>query len=100
MRERRYDLVLESPMGERSGTLRLRLQDGVVTGVLTLLGYENEVAGTVGGAGELRLVHPLRSSRSTFSCESVLRERDGGLFGRVRTEWGSWSCRGTLSSAE
>ncbi|WP_295858106.1 hypothetical protein [uncultured Oscillibacter sp.] len=99
MRERQYDFILESPMGTKNGTLRMRFQRGAVTGTLSLLGFDNEVAGALSGPGEIRLTHPLRSAVSTFQCESVLSLTGDGLSGRVCTDWGCWLCRGTLTAA-
>ena len=36
-----YDILLESPLGERSGTLCWTERNGAVEGTLTLLGFEN-----------------------------------------------------------
>ena len=40
-----YDILLESPLGERSGTLCWTERNGAVEGTLTLLGFENSVTG-------------------------------------------------------
>ena len=38
-----YEIVLESPMGPRNGSLRFEEKNWEVTGTLILLGYENPV---------------------------------------------------------
>ena len=46
----RYHVILESPLGERSGTLILYERGGIVTDMLSLLGTDNQVTGGKEGA--------------------------------------------------
>lgn len=71
-----YRIVLESQLGPRSGTLRVNGKNGSVTGVLTLLGYDNPVSGQWIGTHSLRLSHHLHTVVSDLSCVSEL-ELDG-----------------------
>lgn len=87
-----YRIVLESQLGPRSGTLRVNGRKGAVTGVLTLLGYDNPVSGQWTGAHSLRLSHHLHTAVSDLSCVSEL-ELDGNtisgtlLSDRDRMKW-------------
>lgn len=71
-----YKVVLESQLGPREGMLRLKEQDGVLTGVIILLGYENPVSGERTGDHSIRLSHHLHTQISDLSCVSVF-ELDG-----------------------
>ena len=71
-----YKVVLESQLGPREGMLRLKEQDGVLTGVIILLGYENPVSGEWTGGHSIRLSHHLHTQISDLSCVSVF-ELDG-----------------------
>ncbi len=42
----RYQVILESPLGERSGTLILHERGDTVAGTLSLLGVSNPVTGS------------------------------------------------------
>lgn len=71
-----YNIVLESQLGPREGTLQLEEQNGVLTGTITLLGYENPVSGERTGEHSIRLSHHLHTQISDLSCVSVF-EMDG-----------------------
>lgn len=71
-----YKVVLESQLGPRKGLICLEEQDGVITGVITLLGYENPVSGKRIGEHSIRLSHHLRTQVSDLSCVSIF-EMDG-----------------------
>lgn len=78
----RYHVIVESPLGERSGTLTLYERGGVVTGMLSLLGTDNLVEGSREGA-ELSLHHTLKTCISALECHTQLHETGGGLQGTV-----------------
>ena len=80
----RYQVILESPLGERSGILTLCETGEGVTGTLSLLGIENHVTGNWEG-DTLSLRHQLRTSLNTLACSTRLRETDGVLRGTVRS---------------
>ena len=72
-----YRIVLESQLGPRVGTLRLKQEDQeVLTGSITLLGVENTTLGEWIGEHSLRLSHHLRTEVSDLECVSVF-ELDG-----------------------
>ena len=71
-----YKIVLESQLGRREGTLQLENQNGALTGMITLLGYENPVSGEWTGEHSIRLSHHLHTQISDLSCISVF-EMDG-----------------------
>ena len=91
-----YDILLESPLGERTGTLRFTERDGAVEGTLTLLGFENPVTGKREGQA-LTLTHPLRTVLSTLRCETRAELRGDSLSGTVSSRWSRFRLRGTKS---
>lgn len=95
----RYHVVLESPLGERSGTLTLRGSGDAVTGTLSLLGVDNPVAGAWEGAS-LVLRHVLRTGLSKLECSTRLYEEDGGLRGTVHSGGVRMPLRGTRLEEE
>ena len=78
----RYQVIVESPLGERSGTLILHERDGAVTGTLSLLGTDNPIEGSREGA-VLFLRHTLKTCISALECHTQLHETGGGLQGIV-----------------
>lgn len=78
-----YSIVLESQLGPRSGTLRLERRDGAVTGLMTLLGHNNPVAGRCSGPDLLSLSHHLRTAVSELACVSELKLEGGQLSGTL-----------------
>ena len=89
-----YDILLESPLGERSGTLRFTERNGAVEGTLTLLGFENSVTGQREGR-ILTLTHPLRTVLSTLRCETRAELRGDSLSGTVSSRWSQFHLLGT-----
>lgn len=82
--ETRYQIMLDSPLGQRSGTLTLREEGGQVCGTLSLLGTDNPVEGTRDGS-QLRLRHLLRTRVSRLECTTTLcSSEDGTLRGTVQ----------------
>ena len=78
----RYHVIVESPLGERSGTLTLYERGGIITGMLSLLGTDNPVEGSREGT-ELSLHHTLKTCISALECHTQLHETGGGLQGTV-----------------
>ena len=80
----RYEIMLDSPLGQRPGALTLREEGGQVRGTLALLGFDNPVDGRRDGP-LLRLRHTLRTRVSRLECETTLRPgADGALMGTVQ----------------
>ncbi len=83
--ETRYRMTLESQLGPRTGLLRLEDAGGRISGVLSLLGFDNTVSGRL-DAHRMRLTHGLRTAVSVLNCESIL-DLDGSILtGTLRTE--------------
>ena len=78
----RYQVIVESPLGERSGTLILSECGGAVTGTLALLGVNNPVTGSREGE-TLTLRHTLHTALNAFECSTQLHEADDTLRGIV-----------------
>lgn len=81
---KRYTIVLESQLGPREGTLQLEEQHGVLTGTITLLGYENPVSGQWTGEHSIRLSHHLHTQVSDLSCVSVLELQGDTITGYLQ----------------
>lgn len=87
-------IILESPLGARSGQLCLEVQNGRVSGTLSLLGYENPVSGRQREDGRLVLDHDLRTAVSVFPCQSILEWNGSTLTGTTRTQRGTFTWQG------
>ncbi len=64
-----YDIVLDGQLGQRFGTLRWTETGGEVSGVFSLLGFDNPVSGRREGL-KLELTHRLRTAVSTLICRT------------------------------
>lgn len=73
-----YKIILENQLGPRERTLQLEDKNGVLAGMITLLGYENPVSGEWTGEHSIRLSHHLHTQISDLSCISVL-EMEGDI---------------------
>ncbi len=78
----RYHVIVESPLGERGGTLILYERGGAVTGTLSLLGVNNPVTGSREGE-TLTLRHTLQTALNAFACETRLRDEGAVLRGVI-----------------
>ena len=78
----RYQVIVESPLGARSGTLILYERGGAVTGALSLLGVSNPVTGSREGE-TLTLRHTLQTALNAFTCETRLRDEGVVLRGII-----------------
>lgn len=78
----RYQVIVESPLGERGGTLILHERGGAVTGTLSLLGVSNPVTGSREGE-TLTLRHTLQTTLNAFECETQLHSDGAALRGVV-----------------
>lgn len=79
-----YDIVLDSQLGERRGTLTIDNENGRVRGKISLVGFDNAVTGERRG-GVLYLRHELSTLMSTLKCRSVIRLAGDTLTGTVET---------------
>lgn len=59
-----YDIVLQTQLGARKGTLTLHITNGRITGVCRLLGYETSCEGTISEHGECLLRGEIRTFMS------------------------------------
>lgn len=81
----RYDVVLDSPLGQRFGTLVWTEHSGIVQGTLSLLGFENPVNGQR-TEKTLELTHRLRTAVSTLTCRTLAQLHGDELSGVVTSE--------------
>ncbi len=81
-----YKIVLESQLGSREGTLQLEDQNGVLTGTITLLGYENSVSGEWIGDHLFRVSHQLHTIVSDLSCVSIFKMEEDIITGILQSD--------------
>ena len=85
----RYRITLHSPMGPREGELSLTGEmNGTVTGVLSLLGFQQPVAGRE-SSGHIQLQHRLRTAMQELECVSLLELTGETITGVTHTDKGS-----------
>ena len=88
-----YEIVVESQLGPRHGTLSMEETDDVVSGILSLLGFENSVTGKREGK-KLCLHHKLRTLVSQLTCRTDLELQESSLTGTIHSEFGSMKIHG------
>ena len=93
-----FDIVLDSQLGERRGTLTIDETGGAVRGAISLVGFENAVAGEE-KAGVLYLRHELRTLVSRLKCRSVIRVKGDRLDGTVSTDGAEMKLHGVRTEA-
>lgn len=81
----KYDIVLESQLGQRYGMLTWTETGIHVTGTLSLLGFDNPIIGQRDGQ-KLELTHKLRTVTSTLTCHTSMRLQGNELFGIISSE--------------
>ena len=85
----RYRITLHSPMGPREGELTLTGEvNGAVTGILSVLGFQQPVAGQEKG-GCLQLKHRLRTAMQELECVSLLELAGETITGVTHTSKGT-----------
>lgn len=90
----RYRIIVDSPLGERPGELTLSESPEGISGTLSLLGWDNPVAGAREGDA-LRLEHRLHTLVSDLRCVTTLCPASGGLTGTVQAGRVRMALRGT-----
>ena len=88
-----YEIVVESQLGPRHGTLSMEETDDVISGILSLLGFENSVTGKREGK-KLCLHHKLRTLVSLLTCRTDLEMQENSLMGTINSEFGSIKIHG------
>lgn len=95
----RYRIVLDSPLGERRGTLTLMEDGGRASGTLSMLGFDNPVTGVRQG-DKLQLQYHLRTLISNLFCTTELSPADGTFCGTAQAGNIRVKLRGTAVSEE
>lgn len=80
-----YDIVLDSQLGKRFGTLCLTQAGDCVTGSISLMGKDNPVTGKR-HEQRVELFHELRTAVSVLECRTVLELSGDSLHGCVMSE--------------
>ena len=78
----KYDVVLDSPLGQRFGTLLCEERGGRVQGTLSLLGFDNPVSGQCRGE-ILEFTHKLRTAVGILNCRTLIQLHGDELSGSV-----------------
>lgn len=81
-----YKVILESQLGPRKGILWLEDQNGILKGIIALLGYENPVSGEWTGEYSIRLFHHLHTHISDLSCVSVFEIEGDTITGTLQND--------------
>lgn len=89
-----YDIVLDSQLGERRGTLTIDSDGGRVSGRISLVGFDNAVTCESRG-GVLYLRHEPQTLMSRLKCRSVIRLAGEALTGTVDAGGAVMKLRGT-----
>ncbi len=101
----RFQIFLESPLGERHGYLTLQDGEGQVHGTFSLLGFENPVEGTCTGE-EYHLKHQLHTLISDLNCVTTMYTEEEKVHGTLITDratmklWGNRIENGRTDTAE
>ena len=101
----RFQIFLESPLGERQGNLTLEDSDGMVHGIFSRLGFENSVEGTCTGE-EYCLKHQLHTLISNLDCVTTMHAEEKSVYGTLTTEratmklWGNRMESSRIHTAE
>lgn len=95
----RYQVFLDSPLGERCGMLTLQENSGEIRGVLSILGVDNPVTGKYNG-GVVFLRHMLRTRVSALECSTELHLEGSTLHGTVHVGDTLINLRGTERQEE
>lgn len=88
-----YEIVVDSQLGPRHGKLSVEETDDVISGFLSLLGFENSVTGKREGK-ILCLHHKLRTLISQLTCQTNLELQENSLVGTIHSEFGSMKIHG------
>lgn len=104
MNEITYDIILQAPIGKRSGEVTFWIEDGRIKGSLRILGRETELEGTVDPEGSAEISGELITATRRFPYRAVTRlwedtlrmrifagTRSYDLLGRKKAEKGRMS---------
>ena len=93
MTQKKYNVVLDTQLGQRLGTLVLDDTGSDIKGSFSLLGFDNPVSGRHIDQ-ELELTHKLRTVLSTLDCETHISLRGDELFGVVKSQYSRMDLHG------
>lgn len=78
MQQWSYDIVMETPMGPRYGSIRLNENQGELVGTIRILQHENAVKGQIDAAGHCRIGGTLLALMYTVTfCAIGTAGKDG-----------------------
>lgn len=80
-----YEIILESQLGQRYGTLVWQEIAGQITGIFSLMGIDNPISGQKDGQ-RLSFSHDLRTAVRVLNCHTVLTLCGDSLYGTVSSE--------------
>ena len=79
----RYRIVMDSPLGERRGTLALTEDGEAISGIFSMLGFDNPVSGHRQG-DKLLLQYQMHTLISSLNCTSEFCPASGILTGTAQ----------------
>ena len=85
MVKRAYDIVMETPLGRRCGTLFLKESCGVLEGAIDILQHKNTVHGVIDELGACKLWGTLLALVYTVEFCAVGVANENGLWLKLRT---------------
>ncbi|MGM9647157.1 MAG: hypothetical protein ACI3YH_03380 [Eubacteriales bacterium] len=95
-----YDITLRTPLGKKKGELEAKIENGNLSGTLSLFGHSEPIEGTVDAAGNCFLKGKMITLMSSisFTASGTLNEKTLQL--NVQGHGGHYVMVGTLRTAE
>lgn len=90
MNEKRYQICLSAPLGERAGTMMLRETEGKVDGWLQVMNEKNEFSGILSEEGQLVLSGVIRTLVSTMHYTATGTISGRNILLNLKTDSGAY----------
>lgn len=95
-----FDIVLLSPMGPKKGTLKIFKDDKALSGIITILGFENSFSGGSVDNNIYDFIVKIKSSVGDVSCWVTAEVRDNTLIAVANTNKGVMKLTGVKKEAD
>nr|WP_312579370.1 hypothetical protein [Sedimentibacter sp.] len=90
-----FNIVLHSPMGPKKGTLKIFKTDDVLSGIITILGYDNRFGGVSTEDNKYAFFVKIRSPVGDIPCSVTGQIKDKRLIAVANTSKGVMKLTGT-----
>ena len=100
MSDRLYDILMQTPLGKRSGTMQIRIADSRVSGMLAIMKHSEPFEGTVDAEGNCTIRGLLVTLLRRIPYTAVGTIRDGALRLSLTGERNTFEIRGTAQHGE